>query len=206
MKFIDKIVKNSKIIDEENLDKYLKSKLYFSDKKCINKWICSFVILRYLAFITFCCFSIIYILFITNIVYNNEPYSDCIFDCCNKKPTSYALPEPYFMDNCDKNETYSLFCKNNCNSKIDLSQTSYMSFIKQSLNITFYTTIILVVIILIMSRYIPKIIKKYIKEITDQEKTLLDKSLIKTVIQYEGDYGSSGGGGGRESLSSLTSN
>ena len=64
--------------------------------------------------------------------------------------------------------------------------------------------------------YIPKIIIKYIKEITDQEKALLDKSLIKPIIHYEGNYGSGYGGGGggsgvgivdgRGSLSSFTSN
>ena len=106
MRLIDKIVTNSEIVDKEHLDKYLKSTWDSSDKKCINKWICSFVILRYLAFITFCCFGIIYILFLINIIYYDKPYSDCIYDCCNKEPTNYALPEPYFANNCDKNETY----------------------------------------------------------------------------------------------------
>ena len=51
---------------------------------------------------------------------------------------------------------------------------------------------------------ISKIIIKYIKEITDQEKHYLINH-YQNVIQYDGDYGCGGSGDGRESLSSFTS-
>ena len=195
MKLIDKIIINSKIIDEEHLDKYLNSTWYSSDKKCINKWICSFVIITNLVYITIFCCIFSYVLLLINITYITSLYNNCVDDCCikSKDPDSNEIPEEYYID-CNKNDTLTSLCENNCNSKKNLAPTSYRSFITQSLYITFCMVIVLCVMVVMMHRYIKKLIIKYIKEITDQEKALLDKTLIKGIIPGVGDYGCGGGG------------
>ena len=118
MKLIDKIIINSKIIDEEHLDKYLNSTWYSSDKKCINKWICSFVIITNLVYITIFCCIFSYVLLLINITYITSLYNNCVDDCCikSKDPDSNEIPEEYYID-CNKNDTLTSLCENNCNSK-----------------------------------------------------------------------------------------
>ena len=214
MKLIDKIITFSEIIDKQHLDKYLKSTWYSSDKKCINKWICSFVILRSLALISMFCLLISFTLLSINREFANTPYEKCIWNCCNIVADSLGRIGVDYKSDCNTNETLNSLCETDCSSQYNPNSTSYRSFISQVFFISFNMTIILFVIVFMMHRYIPKIIIKYIKEITDQEKALLDKSLIKPIIHYEGNYGGGCGGigggggdgivGGRESLSSIT--